>query len=187
MLEDFLEKDRELLVFLNNLGSERWDAFWLFITNQFNWIPLFLLVFYLIIKKYGWKKGGIIILTMALLVAFSDQLTNLIKDTTERLRPNNDPRVKDLLRPQLIRPGSFSFISGHATTSTFFATYAVLLFRKTHKYIWLLFIFPALFAYSRVYLGVHFPIDITCGIITGVVLGSLYYLLIKRVAPKLFI
>ncbi|MFY0604170.1 MAG: phosphatase PAP2 family protein [Flavobacteriaceae bacterium] len=187
MLESLLQKDRELLVFLNNLGSEQWDAFWLFITNQFNWIPLFLFVFFLIIKKYGWKKGGIIILTMAVLVAFSDQFTNLIKDTTERLRPNNDLRISNLLRPQLIHPRSFSFISGHATTSTFFVMYAILLFRKTHKFIWLLFLFPLLFAYSRVYLGVHFPIDITCGIITGIIFGNLYYFLVRKTIPKLFV
>lgn len=186
MLESLLHKDRELLVYLNNLGNEQWDAFWLFITNQFNWIPLFLFVFFLIIKKFGWKKGGIIILTMAVLVAFSDQFTNLIKDSTQRLRPNNDPRINHLLR-KLINPQSYSFISGHATTSTFFVMYVVLLFKETYRYIGLLFLFPLVFAYSRIYLGVHFPIDIVCGILTGIILGNLYYLLVKKVLPKLFV
>jgi undecaprenyl-diphosphatase len=184
LLESILQKDRELLVFLNNLGSEQWDGFWLFITNQFNWIPLFLLVFFLIIKRFGWKKGGVIILTMAILVAFSDQFTNLIKDTTQRLRPLNDPRISDQLRT-LIHPRSYSFISGHATTSTFFATYTILLMRQRYRYIWLLALFPILFSYSRVYLGVHYPIDIICGIITGIVLGRLYYYIVKKLAPKL--
>lgn len=184
MLEDILQKDRELLVFLNNLGSEQWDAFWLFITNQFNWIPLFLFVFFLIIKKFGWRKGGVIILTMAILVAFSDQFTNLIKDTTQRLRPLNDSRISDQLRT-LIHPRSYSFISGHATTSTFFVTYTILLMRQRYRYIWLLVLFPILFSYSRIYLGVHYPIDIICGIITGILLGRLYYYIVKKLAPKL--
>lgn len=185
MFESLLEKDRALLVYLNNLGSEQWDSFWLFITNQFNWIPLFVFALYLVIRRFGWKRGGIIILTVAALVAFSDQFTNLIKDSTERLRPINDPRVSDMLR-KLIHPRSYSFISGHATTSTFFVMYLFLMLRKSYKYIWLLFLFPAVFAYSRLYLGVHYPLDIICGILTGLLFGTLYYKLIKRIAPRLF-
>ncbi|QMU66700.1 MAG: phosphatase PAP2 family protein [Flavobacteriaceae bacterium] len=182
-MENFLQKDKEFLVFLNNIGSEQWDSFWLFITNQFNWIPLFIFIFYLVIKKFGWKKGSIVMLTLIVLVTFSDQFTNLIKDTIQRLRPNNDPAISNSLR-KLIHPQGYSFISGHATTSTFFIMYIVLLLRKTYAYIWLLFLFPLIFAYSRLYLGVHFPVDIVCGIFMGIILGNLYYLLIKKIAAK---
>jgi undecaprenyl-diphosphatase len=48
-----------------------------------------------------------------------------------------------------------------------------------------LVLFPILFSYSRIYLGVHYPIDIICGIITGIVLGRLYYYVVKKLAPKL--
>ena len=54
LFDSIIQKDKELLVFLNNLGSEQWDSFWLLITNQFNWTPLFLLIFYLVIKSFGW-------------------------------------------------------------------------------------------------------------------------------------
>ena len=91
--------------------------------------PLFIFIFYLTIKAYGWKRGGFMILTMILLVAFSDQFTNLIKNSVQRLRPNNDPEIKHLLRT-LINPQSFSFISGHATTSTFFSVFVVLLLKR---------------------------------------------------------
>ena len=129
MFETIIQKDKELLIFLNNLGSEQWDTIWLIITNQFYWAPLFLFVFYLIIKSFGWKRGGIMILAMILLVTFSDQFVNLIKNTTARLRPNNDPEIQDTLRT-LINPQSFSFISGHATTSTFFSVFVILLLKK---------------------------------------------------------
>jgi undecaprenyl-diphosphatase len=185
LLESILQKDKQLLVFLNSLGSEQWDSFWLVITNQFNWAPLFIFVFYLVIKSNGWKRGGFIILCMILLVAFSDQFVNLIKNYTARLRPNNDPEIKHLLRT-FIKPQSFSFISGHATTSTFFSVFSILLLREKYKYIYFIIGFPLIFAYSRLYLGVHFPIDISLGILTGVLLANLYYKLYKKADKKLF-
>jgi undecaprenyl-diphosphatase len=185
LLDIIIQKDKELLIFLNNLGSEQWDSFWLIITNQFSWTPLFLFMFYLIFKTFGWKKGGFVIVSLIVLVAFSDQFVNLIKDSVERLRPNNDPEIKHLLR-HLKNPQSFSFISGHATTSTFFSVFMILLLREKYKYIYLILLFPLVFAYSRLYLGVHFPIDISLGILTGVLLANGYYFLFKKADKKLF-
>ncbi|AUC84481.1 phosphatase PAP2 family protein [Polaribacter sp. ALD11] len=182
---DIIQKDKELLVFLNNLGSEHWDALWLAITHQLNWAPLFIFIIFLVIKSFGWKRGGVMILSMIVLVAFSDQFTNLIKNSVERLRPNNDPEIMYSLRT-LINPQSFSFMSGHATTSTFFSVFVVLLLKETHKYIYLILLFPLIFAYSRVYLGVHFPIDISVGIIIGTIFANLYYFLFKKIDKKLF-
>lgn len=184
MLDTLINLDKQLLIFLNNLGSEQWDPFWLAITNQFYWSPLFLLVFYLVFKSFGWKKGGFIILSLILLVAFSDQFVNLIKDSVARLRPNNDPEIQHLLR-HLKNPQSFSFLSGHATTSTFFSVFVILLLKEKYKYIYFILIFPMVFAYSRLYLGVHFPLDISLGILTGILLAKGYYFLFKKVEKKL--
>jgi undecaprenyl-diphosphatase len=186
LFESIIQKDKELLIFLNNLGSEQWDSFWLAITDQFHWTPLFLFVFFIVIKSFGWKRGGVMILAMILLVAFSDQFVNLIKNSTARLRPNNDPEINDSLRT-LINPQSFSFISGHATTSTFFTVFVILLLKAKYKKIYFIILFPLLFAYSRLYLGVHFPIDIALGIITGIILANIYYFFFKKIDKKLFI
>lgn len=185
MLDTLINLDKQLLIFLNNLGSEQWDPFWLAITNQFYWSPLFLLVFYLVFKSFGWKKGGFVILSLILLVAFSDQFVNLIKDSVARLRPNNDPEIQHLLR-HLKNPQSFSFLSGHATTSTFFSVFVILLLKEKYKYIYFILIFPMVFAYSRLYLGVHFPLDISLGILTGILLAKGYYFLFKKAEKKLF-
>lgn len=185
MLDTIIHTDKQILVFLNNLGTNQWDSFWLAITNQFNWAPLLFFIIFLVIKSFGWKKGGFVILFMILLVAFSDQFVNLIKNSVGRLRPNNDPEIKHLLRT-LINPQGYSFISGHATTSTFFTVFTILIFRNTHKYIYCMLLFPAVFAYSRLYLGVHFPMDIFLGILTGFILAKLYFLLFKKVENKLF-
>ena len=182
---DIIQKDKELLIYLNNLGTENWDTLWLGITHQFNWAPLFIFIIFLVIKNFGWKRGGVVIISMILLVAFSDQFTNLIKNSVERLRPNNDPEIKHLLRI-FIKPQSFSFMSGHATTSTFFSVFTVLLLRDKYKYIYFILLFPLVFSYSRVYLGVHFPIDISVGIIIGTLFANLYFIVYKKVDRKIF-
>jgi len=186
LLQDIIQIDQNLLVYLNNLGSTKWDSLWLFITNQFFWSPLFILIFYLTIKSYGWKTGGFLILSMIVLVAFSDQFTNFIKNTVQRSRPNNNEEIKHLLRV-LINPQSYSFMSGHATTSTFFSVYVLLLLKDNYKYIYLILFFPLVFSYSRLYLGVHFPIDIFVGILIGVTFANLYFILSKKIIKKFFI
>lgn len=183
MIENIIQKDKELLIYLNNLGSEQWDSFWLTITNQFTWTPLFAFVLFLVFKQFGWKKGLFTVLFIAVIVAFSDQFTNFIRGVFERLRPNNDPEIKDVLRT-LIRPQSYSFVSGHATTSTVVTVFMILLLKKHVKYIKLLVLFPLVFAYSRLYLGVHFPTDILGGFINGIIIGFLAYKLYGLLAKK---
>ena len=145
MFDILIQKDKQILIYLNSLGSEQWDPFWLFITNQINWAPLFLLIIFLLFKKFGWKKGGFLFLFVILLVAFSDQFTNVIRGVFERLRPNNDASINHVLRT-LITPQSYSFTSGHATTSMTFSVFVFLLFKDSYKYMKFIFIFPMVFA-----------------------------------------
>ncbi|APZ46982.1 phosphatase PAP2 family protein [Polaribacter reichenbachii] len=186
MFDFIIQKDQELLIFFNSLGSEQWDPFWLAITKQFNWAPLFLFVIILIFKFFGWKRGSFVILSLIILVAFSDQFVNLIKNTIERLRPNNNPEINHIIRTFSYSPKGFSFVSGHATTSTFFSVFVILLLRDKFKYIYFILIFPLLFSFSRMYLGVHFPLDVTMGALIGFILANLYYLLFNKVDQKLF-
>jgi undecaprenyl-diphosphatase len=139
---------------------------------------------FLIVKCYGLKKGLIILGFAAILVAFTDQFINLIKHVFERIRPNNDPLVKDLIRV-LQQPHSFSFVSGHATNSMASTVFVYLLLKNRFKYTWLFFIWPMVFAYSRIYLGVHYPLDILLGAFLGLGLGFGFYkiafLVLKRI------
>jgi len=173
-LDGLIEKDKELFVYLNSLGVESWDQFWMILTNQFSWIPLFLLLFILIFKAYGWKKGILLVVMTALLITFSDQFVNFIKGYYGRLRPNNDPTINEIIRI-LKRPKSFSFVSGHSTTSFAVTTFIILTLRNYYKYPYFLLIWPILFAYSRIYIGVHFPIDIFMGMLLGVLEGYIFY------------
>lgn len=180
MLERLLQIDTELLIILNNLGSEQWDSFWFFLTNQFSWSPLFAFLLFLIFKKFGWKSGVLMLLFLIVLVAFSDQFTNFIKNTFQRLRPCNTEAVIQVIRKFDYKPSSFSFYSGHAASSMTFSFFIILLLKPYYKCIWLLLLFPLFFGYSRIYLGVHYPIDILAGYMAGIFFGSLFYLLQKK-------
>ena len=186
MLDIIRSKDAELLIFLNNLGNEKWDSFWLTITNQFNWIPLFVIILLLIYIRFGLKKTLFSLLFIAVLVAFSDQFTNLIKNTTERMRPCNTAELQEYLRQFTYKPRGYSFWSGHASLSTTFTTFIILLLRSKFKFIYFLILFPIVFGYSRVYLGVHYPGDITVGYLSGIILGTMFYKLYSLLYLKIF-
>ena len=82
-MEELISLDKELFLFLNGLGSEAYDEFWKIITKQLNWAPFILAVFYLIQRKIGWKNLGIVILFLAVLIAFTDTNNNGSKDENE--------------------------------------------------------------------------------------------------------
>lgn len=180
MLEKILQLDRELLIFLNGLGSDTFDGLWLLITKQLNWAPIFLLVFYLLQKKIGWKKFGFYILFTAVLILICDQTSNLFKWYFHRLRPCNDPEVQDMLRLYWKKSRSFSFFSGHAANSMATTVLTFMILKKFYRHAYLLFLFPLIFAYSRIYLGLHFPGDILTGYAFGATFGFICYKLYRK-------
>jgi undecaprenyl-diphosphatase len=173
-IEHILRVDQELLVFFNALGNEKWDFFWLNITNKYIWLPLYIILLFLIFKYYGWKKALFTVFIIALLITFTDQLVNLIKDITQRIRPNNDETIKNLIR--VVKNSSdFSFVSGHAANSFAVSIFVILSLKNYFKPIYFLLIWPLLFAYSRLYLGVHYPLDVLSGAFLGILIGIGFY------------
>lgn len=178
MLDSIIHFDQQLLVYLHGFGSETWDPFWLYITKQLNWWPFFLVLFYFLYIKLSLKQLGLLVLVLALFFVFTDQMTNVFKNGVQRLRPLNEP---DLFGQVRVLKGtkSFSFFSGHASNSMGAMVFLFLVFKRYYKYGWVIFFFPLIFAYTRIYLALHYPGDILCGFIFGGISGFLFFTLFK--------
>tara|TARA_R110000823_G_scaffold13313_3_gene44115 strand:- start:62 stop:637 length:576 start_codon:yes stop_codon:yes gene_type:complete len=174
MLDKILQWDRETFVYLNSLGIEQYDMFWSTVTKFPPWIPLFVLIISLFFIKFSKREALFMILTLLMMVFFVSTLTDLTKNVVARLRPNNDEEINTLIR--ILRSSSgFSFFSGHASSSFSVITFVVLFLRRHFKWIYLFYIWPILFAMSRIYVGVHFPIDLMVGASIGIFSAWMFY------------
>ncbi len=185
MLQTLKDWDRELFVWLNGLGIEQADAFWIYVTQISSWTPLFLLFIFLIFYKYKWKRGPIVFIILLVAFALTLFLTDLTKDYVARLRPNNAGELAELIRI-LQKPTNFSFFSGHASTSFAVTTFVVLALRDYSKWIYLAYIWPLIFVMSRIYVGVHYPSDIAVGAGVGTIIAVLLYKLMVWLLNRLF-
>ncbi len=173
---DWLEKiDQELFLFLNGLHSPFFDQVMWVISAKATWIPLYLVLLYLLYRNYQ-KEWFFWLIGIGLLILVTDQITSsLLKPFIGRLRPCHDPEINYLVHNVKKCGGLYGFVSGHSSNSFAIAIYFFLLFKNRFAYIWLLFIWAAIVAYSRVYLGVHYPGDIFTGGLLGILFGWLIY------------
>ena len=125
-------------------------------------------------KIFGFKKTTAISVFIALSGITSLWFVNGIKNLVQRLRPINDTSINDSLRV-LIEQNDFSFVSGHSTVSFTIAFLSFWILKKHYKHAYILFLFPILFAYSRIYLAVHYLIDIVVGMVLGFLIALLFY------------
>ncbi len=176
MIDNLLHYDTSLFLFLNNLGSPTWDNFWLIITYKFTFIPLYALLLYLIYKKYGVKSFLIFVVVIALMITFTDQVTNIFKRGFERPRPCGEADLIDRLRFVASNCGKYGFFSGHAANSMAAAVFSGLILRPFYKnLIFILLFWSSVVAYSRIYVGVHYPLDVICGLTFGALSGFAFY------------
>ena len=185
MFETLKEWDRELFVFLNNLGIERFDGFWIFVTQIESWFPLFLFFFFLLFYFYRLKKGLIVLAFLLACFATTLFVTDLTKEFIARLRPNNVEGLGELIRI-LQKPTTYSFFSGHASTSFAVTTFMVLVIRKFNKWIYLAYLWPFIFVLSRIYVGVHYPSDLFVGALVGTLFAFIFYFLCRKMLGSVY-
>ena len=148
MIEQLLQYDTELFIFLNNLGNTTWDGLWLIITNKLTFIPLYAVLLYLIYKHLGWKTLLLLVFVIAAMITFTDQVTNLFKDGFQRPRPCRETDLEGLIRYVAPRCGKYGFFSGHSSNSMVVAVFTGLLLRPYYKNLIFILLFGKFVFYS---------------------------------------
>ena len=159
------------------MGHSSWDGFWLVITDKLTSIPLYAVLLFLIYKKLGLKSVLILVLVVAVMITFTDQTANLFKYIiAKRPRPCKEEHLQEVMRLVAGGCGRYGFFSAHAASSMATAVFAGLLLKPYYKnLIFVLLFWSATVAYSRIYLGVHYPLDIVCGLAFGGITGFMFY------------
>jgi undecaprenyl-diphosphatase len=180
--------DSDLFLFLNGLHADWMDEVMVLITKMWVWFPLYLLLIYWTVKQYG-KRCWWVFLAVAIVVLCSDQLSSHVcKPLFHRLRPCYNTDLQDLIHlPKGLAGGKYGFVSSHAANTFAVASFLTAALRKNHKWMGIvLYLWAFISSYSRIYMGYHYPGDILCGAILGILIGLtlwkvFQYLVMKKV------
>lgn len=173
LLEIVREFDRWLLLTINGCHTDFLDRFFELITGKLIWLPLYLMLAYHLYKRF--TKGFYLLLVCALgAVLFSDQLaSSVIKPLFHRLRPCHVNELATQLH--LVNGycgGAYGFVSSHAANTFSLALFVFCLYgQRFTRLTTVLFVWAFMVSLSRVYLGVHYPLDIIAGAMLGSILG----------------
>ena len=169
--------DTDLFLFLNGLHVDWLDKVMTLITDMWIWLPLYLLIIYWIVKQYG-KRSWWVFVAVGVLVLCSDQLSShVFKPMFQRLRPCFNEDLEGLIHlPHGLAGGKHSFTSSHAANTFAVATFLTPVLAKYRPWAAIvLFFWASVSSYSRIYIGFHYPGDIVCGAILGVLVGMVIW------------
>lgn len=161
---------------INGWHAAYFDSFMWLVTKIATWIPMILMLLYLLYFKKGWRKTVAVVLAIALVILIADQVSaSIIKPLVERARPSHNESLQSTIHiVNGYRGGPFGFVSSHAANCFGIALLLAMIF-KNRLFTWTMVVWTTLMCYSRIYLGVHYPGDIVCGAILGFLAAWLVY------------
>lgn len=182
ILKFILGVDEQLLLLVNGNHAPFWDYFMALYSDRFVWIPLYVAIFYLLLRVMSWRMALLGLAVCGLIILFCDQTTShLIRPYVMRLRPSqlDNPLSAYVHIVDGYRGGRFSFPSAHSANTWGLTFFVFFLFRK-RILTGFMFFWAVLTCYSRMYLGVHYPTDLLVGMCIGLVGASVAYYLFQR-------
>lgn len=183
-MEYLLQIDNEILLFINGMHAPFWDYFMKTFSGKLIWIPMYVAIWYVMLRNFSWKVTLLCMIGLALTITFADQVgATLIRPYAERMRPANlDNPISPLVHiVDGYRGGRFGFPSCHAANTFGLAFFIRYLFRRQ----WLtlfLFVWAIVTCYSRMYLGVHYLGDLLAGMLIGWLGAWLMYCLFQKLS-----
>jgi len=181
-IQGLLEIDRQLLLAFNGSGSLFIDSLVLVLTNAYTWIAFYLALTYLVIKNNGkWSQIMLVVAASGLCILFSSLVAEgVVKPYVARLRPSLDPSVCNMLHlAKGYTASGYSFFSAHAANTFSIAVFFSLLVRSRVFTIFIM-AWSLLNAWTRLYLGVHYPSDVIVGLAYGAFVGIMVYLIFMK-------
>ncbi|HMC97519.1 MAG TPA: phosphatase PAP2 family protein [Flavobacteriales bacterium] len=187
--------DRSAFLAINGAHAPWADGLMLAVSDMRIWFPLYLFFLYLLQRRYGWRGLAWSIPVLALMILCSDSgAVVLFKNTVQRLRPSHVPELEGLIHllpgpdGEPYRGGPYGFVSSHASNHFAIAAFMAGVLGGSPRWATPLLLFwAALIAYSRVYLGVHYPGDVLVGGLYGLAIGSIFVLVFRRIVQRFVI
>ena len=183
--------DFQVLQWFNGSNNVILDQLALVLTSGFTWIPLYVVLFIVVMRNNEtMMQIGLVVGAALLCSLFADGFSDgIIKPLAERWRPSNDPLVKYSVQVvDNLRMKDYSFCSAHAANTMSIAVFFSLLVRSRMLTITMI-VWSLVNCWTRLYLGVHYPLDIATGLLLGSVVGFLVYLLYhrmyRRISPEI--
>jgi undecaprenyl-diphosphatase len=167
-MEQLVEWDKAFFLYLNGQHTPWLDPVMMVLSHRLTWVPLYLCLLVFIIRRHG-RESWVPVVGIIITILLADQVcSSLLKPIVGRFRPSHEPSLDGLVHiVDGYRGGQYGFASSHAGTTFGLAMFFILQYRRVWKWTWVLLPWAAIVAYTRIYLGVHYPGDVIVGALIG--------------------